>query len=337
MKSLIYVDHFRGEPQVASWEALALGNTFGETSAVLIGSGLEDLAKAAFQYGAEEVLLADDPGLMDYRAEAYASTFSLIAAAHPCDLILLPTTSRTRELAAMVAMDLNSGVLVDLTGLDLEGNRLIALRPIYEGKLHERIVCLGKPTIATLRARAFPHPARDGSKTGTPVTVAANSDSPTTVEGYSMAEQAVNLSDAGVIITGGRGVANNPALVPPGGLDEKQAELWRAQQGFKLIEELAALLGGAVGATRAAVDAGWIPYANQVGQTGKVVTPDLYVACGVSGATQHYVGMRNSKVIVAINKDPDAPMFKQAHYGVVGDLWQIVPALTAALKTKLGK
>jgi electron transfer flavoprotein alpha subunit len=159
----------------------------------------------------------------------------------------------------------------------------------------------------------------------------------TEVAGYSASESAVNLGDAGVIVSGGRGVSNNPSLQPPAGLDEKQAELWRAQQGFALITDLASVLGGAVGASRAAVDAGYIPYSHQVGQTGKVVTPDLYIACGISGAIQHLVGMRNAKLVVAINKDSDAPIFKQARYGVVGDLFQIVPALTEAFRKKLGK
>jgi electron transfer flavoprotein alpha subunit len=157
------------------------------------------------------------------------------------------------------------------------------------------------------------------------------------VEGYSASESAVNLGDAGVIVSGGRGVSNNPSLQPPDGMDERQAEIWRAHQGFALITELANVLGGAVGASRAAVDGGYIPYSHQVGQTGKVVTPDLYIACGISGAVQHLVGMRNAKLIVAINKDADAPVFKQARYGVVGDLFQIVPALTEAFKKKLGK
>jgi len=147
----------------------------------------------------------------------------------------------------------------------------------------------------------------------------------------------VSLNDAAVIVSGGRGVANNPSLTPPAGMDEKQAEIWRAQQGFKLVGDLAAVLGGAVGASRAAVDAGYIPYSHQVGQTGKVVSPDLYIAAGISGAIQHQAGMRSSKVIVAINKDADAPIFKLARYGVVGDLYAILPALTEALRKRLGK
>jgi electron transfer flavoprotein alpha subunit len=147
----------------------------------------------------------------------------------------------------------------------------------------------------------------------------------------------VSLNDAGTIVSGGRGISNNPALTPPGGMDEKQAEIWRAQEGFKLIGELASALGAAVGASRAAVDAGYIPYEHQVGQTGKVVSPNLYIACGISGAIQHQAGMRTSKVIVAINKDPEAPIFKLARFGVVGDLFTVVPALTDEFRKRLGK
>jgi electron transfer flavoprotein alpha subunit len=147
----------------------------------------------------------------------------------------------------------------------------------------------------------------------------------------------VSLSDAAVIVSGGRGVSNNPSLTPPGGMSEADAEVWRAQQGFKLIGELASVMNGAVGASRAAVDAGYIPYAHQVGQTGKLVAPDLYIACGISGAIQHLAGMRNSKMVVAINKDPDAPIFRLSRFGVVGDLYTIVPALAEAFRKQLGK
>jgi len=337
MKTFVYIDHFKGEVQPASWEALGVAKSFGPTTALIFGSGLDALVKAAFEFGADEVFIADDPALLDYRAEAYTSTLSTLAASKTPDLILLPTTARTRELAAMTAMDLNTGVLVDLTSLSLKDDKLVATRPIYEGKLNEAVACSGKPVIATLRARAFPRPAHDPSKSGNATKIEAKTDSAATVEGYEMTEQAVSVTDAGIIVSGGRGVSNNPALIPPAGMDDKQAEIWRAQQGFKLIGELAGVLGGAVGASRAAVDGGYIPYAHQVGQTGKVVAPDLYIACGISGAIQHIVGIRSAKMVVAINKDAEAPIFKVARYGVVGDLFIIVPALTEAFKKKLGK
>ncbi len=337
MKTFVYIDHFKGEIQPASWEAIGLGKSLGTVSAVVFGSDVDTITKAAFEYGADEVFVTDDAALADYRAEAYASTLSALLSAQSPDLVLFPTTARTRELAAMTAMDLNTGVLTDIAGLDASGDQLVATRPIYEGKVLEKTVCAGKPALVTIRGRAFPKPEPDAGKAGTPTKVEVKATALTNVEGYSPSETAVNLGDAGVIVSGGRGVSNNPSLQPPAGMDEKQAELWKAQQGFALITDLANVLGGAIGASRAAVDAGYIPYSHQVGQTGKVVTPDLYIACGISGAIQHLVGMRNAKVIVAINKDSDAPIFKQARYGVVGDLFQIVPALTEAFRKKLGK
>ena len=337
MKTFVYIDHFKGEIQPASWEALGLAKSLGTASAVIFGTGLEAIAKAAFEHGADEVFVADDSSLEDYRAEPYASTLSALASAQSPDLILFPTTARTRELAAMSAVDLNTGLLTDITGLEADGDSLVATRPIYEGKVLEKSVCSGKPIMATIRTRAFPKPEADASKSGTATKVEVKSEALTTVEGYSASESAVNLGDAGVIVSGGRGVSNNPSLQPPAGMDDKEVEIWRAHQGFALITELANVLGGAVGASRAAVDGGYIPYSHQVGQTGKVVTPDLYIACGISGAIQHLVGMRNAKVIVAINKDADAPIFQAARYGVVGDLFVFVPALTEAFKKKLGK
>ena len=337
MKTLVYIDHFKGQVQPAAWEALGIAKSFGDAAAVIFGSDLEALTKTAFEFGADEVLVADDPGLVDYSAESYAATLSALASLRSPDLILLPTTSRTRELAAMTAIDLNTGVLVDLTGLVLEGGKLVATRPIFEGKLMEKTACSGKPVIATLRARAFPRPAQDKNRAGSAVKVEVKAGALSKVEGYALTEAAVSVTDAGVIVSGGRGVSNNPSLTPPAGMDENQTEIWRAQQGFKLVGELASVLGGAVGASRAAVDGGYIPYSHQVGQTGKVVSPDLYIACGISGAIQHIVGIRSAKVVVAINKDPDAPIFKVARYGVVGDLFQILPALTESFKKKLGK
>ena len=337
MKTFVYVDHFKGEIQPASWEAIGLGKTLGSVSAVVFGSGVDAVVKTAFEYGADEVFVADDPALEDFRAEPYASTFSALVSSQSPDLVLFPITARTRELAAMSAVDLNTGVLTDISALDMDGDTLIATRPIYEGKVMEKTVCSAKPVLASIRPRFFPKSERDESKSGTATKVEVKTDSLTTIEGYSASEAAVNLGDAPVIVSGGRGVSNNPSLTPPDGLSEQEAEIWRAHQGFALIGDLANVLGGAVGASRAAVDGGYIPYAHQVGQTGKVVTPDLYIACGISGAIQHLVGMRNAKVIVAINKDADAPIFTQARYGVVGDLFKIVPALTAEFKKKFGK
>jgi electron transfer flavoprotein alpha subunit len=337
MKTLVYIDHFKTAVQPASWEALGLAKTFGSAAALVFGTGTEDVCKAAFEMGADEVLVADEAALTDYRAEAFASTLTAVCSAQKPDLVLLPTTTRTREFAAMAAVDMSTGVLVDLTGLKSEGGSLVATRPIYEGKLEERVVCSGKPIVATLRGRAFPRPARDASRSGSPTKVASEAESPASVLGYEVAEQAVSVSDANVVVSGGRGVSNNPSLTPPAGLDERGQEIWRAQQGFKLIGDLAGVLGGAVGASRAAVDGGYVPYSQQVGQTGRVIAPDLYVACGISGAIQHIVGIRAAKLVVAINKDAEAPIFKVARYGVVGDLFEIVPALTEAFKKKLGK
>ena len=337
MKTWVYIDHFKGEALPASWEAVGVGKTLGNVSALVFGSGVEELAKSAFEYGADEVLLADDASLEDFRGEVYASTLSKLASDQNPDLILFPTTTRGRELAGMAAIDLETGVLVDVVALEVEGDKVVATRPVYAGKLLEKTVCNARPQLVTLRGRAFPKPEQNAGASGAITKVEVVSEAKTTVEGYSTSEGGVSLTDAGVIVSGGRGTSANPALTPPGGMDEKQAEIWRAQEGFKLVAELAKALGGAMGASRAAVDAGYIPYNHQVGQTGKVVSPDLYIACGISGAIQHLAGMRTAKVIVAINKDPDAPIFKLARYGVIGDMHKVVPALTEAFKKKLGK
>lgn len=343
MKIFVYIDHFKGEAQATSWEALGLAKSFGATTALVFGSGVDDVAKAALEYGADDVLVADDPALLDFRAETYASTLSALVSSRTPDLILFPTTTRTREFAAMSAVDLNTNVITDATAVEVNGDAssplsaIVVTRPIYEAKLFEKVMASSKPQLITLRGRAFPKPEKVAGKSGTITKVEAKTDALTTVEGYSVADIGVSLNDAGIIVSGGRGVSNNPSLQPPAGLDDKQAEIWRAHQGFKLVGELASTLGGAVGASRAAVDGGYIPYSNQVGQTGKVVAPDLYIACGISGAIQHLAGIRSAKMVVAINKDPDAPIFKVARYGVIGDLFQIVPALTEAFKKKLGK
>ncbi len=344
-KIWVFIDQFKGHAHLASWEALGAGHKLAEklgggVTALVFGAQAKDVAAEAFQYGAAEVLYADDPTLADYRAEPYTALLVKLAKEQSPEVVLLPTTTRGRELAAMAAIDLNTGVMPDVTALDVENGRVVVTRPVYAGKLLAKAVCETNPQLVTTRIRAFPKPELNASLSGTPVAVGPAMDEsaiPTKVAGYSQAAGGVSLTDAGVIVSGGRGVSNNPALTPPAGLDEKQAEVWRAQEGFKLVGELAGVLGGAMGASRAAVDAGYIPYEHQVGQTGKVVSPDLYIACGISGAIQHQAGMRSSKLIVAINKDPEAPIFRMARYGVVGDLFSIVPALSEAFRKRLGK
>jgi electron transfer flavoprotein alpha subunit len=336
MNIWVYIDHFKGNPLPTSWEAVGAAKSLGATvTAVVLGAGIEPVARQALEYGADSVILSDDPALADFRAEVFASTVA--AAGEIPDAIFIPTSTRGRELAAMLAIDLNTGVLVDVTSVELSGDKLVVTRPIYSGKILQKQTCASKPQIVTLRGRAFPKPAPAAGKSGEIKKAAAKADALTSVEGYSASEVGVSLTDAGVIVSGGRGVSNNPSLQPPAGSDDKAAEIWRAQQGFKLVGDLASALGAAMGASRAAVDAGYIPYSHQVGQTGKVVSPDLYIACGISGAIQHLAGMRTSKVIVAINKDADAPIFKVARYGIVGDLFAILPEVTEAFKKKLGK
>ena len=337
MNIWVYIDHFKGEALPTSWEAVGAAKSLGATvTSLVLGSGVEALGRQAFEHGADVVLLGEDAALADFRPEVFASTIAAADTTRP-EAIFLPTSTRGRELAAMLAIDLATGVLVDVTGVELAGDHLVVTRPIYSGKILARESCAAKPQIVTLRGRAFPKPAPSAGKSGEIRKITVKPEALTTVEGYTASEGGVSLTDAGVIVSGGRGVSNNPSLQPPAGLDEKAAEIWRAQQGFKLVGELASVLGAAMGASRAAVDAGYIPYSHQVGQTGKVVSPDLYIACGISGAIQHLAGMRTSKVIVAINKDAEAPIFKVARYGVVGDLYAVLPALTAAFKKKLGK
>jgi electron transfer flavoprotein alpha subunit len=344
-KTWVYIDQFKGQALPTSWEAVGAALTLagqlgGGVSALVFGKGVEAIATEAFHYGIDEVLLADDATLEDYRAEPYTALLAKAASESAPEVILFPTTTRGRELAAMTAIDLNTGVLPDVTALEVKDGGLVATRPIYAGKLLSTVTCLTRPQLITLRGRVFSKPNPDVSRSGriTRLTPVMNeADILSKVDSYAAGEAGVSLADASVIVSGGRGVSNNPALTPPAGMDEKQAEIWKAQQGFKLIEDLAHVLHAAVGASRAAVDAGYIPYAHQVGQTGKVVSPDLYIACGISGAIQHQAGMRTSKVIVAINRDAEAPIFKLARYGVVGDLFAIIPALTEAFRKRLGK
>jgi electron transfer flavoprotein alpha subunit len=342
-KILVYIDHFQGSPVAASWEAVGAARELASAldasvTAVVVGKDIQELAGQAIFYGADDGVAAEHAELTEFRPEPYADVVSKIAA--DADVLLFPTTGRTRELAAMVAIDLETGISPDVIALEVDAGVILATRPIYSGKMLSKVTTRERrPQVLTLRGRAFPKPEPDTARSGEVSSFAVELGPITTkVDGYSAAVTGVSLGDAAVIVSGGRGVSNNPKLTPPGDItDEKEQEIWKARQGFTLIGELADVLGAAVGASRAAVDAGYIPYVNQVGQTGKVVSPDLYIAAGISGAIQHLAGMRTSKTILAINKDAEAPIFKLARFGVVGDLHELVPALTKALKEKLGK
>jgi electron transfer flavoprotein alpha subunit len=218
-------------------------------------------------------------------------------------------------LAAWVAAELDTGLVADGIALLVEGETLKVTRPVYAGKLQAEVFVTSQPQLLTLRSRAFA-PAEPTGKTGDVEWFSADvADVSTKIVDFESSEGTVSLNDATIIVSGGRGVGG--------------------PEGFEPVQALVDVLGGAMGASRAAVDAGWIPYDYQVGQTGKTVSPDLYIACGISGAIQHQAGMRTSKVIVAINKDPDAPIFKLASYGIVGDLFAVLPALTDEFKSRL--
>ncbi|MBX3063865.1 MAG: electron transfer flavoprotein subunit alpha/FixB family protein [Anaerolineae bacterium] len=321
----VYVDQFAGKALPVSWEALGVGKQIAgalglPVVALVFGQGVDSVVAEAFHYGADKVIKADDATLKDYRLDPFVALLDKLIAEHAPAVVLAGASTRGRELLAAAAADNDAGLLADVTELSVDGGNLKATRPAYAGKVLSTAVNSGAVQFATLRSRAFPAPATDPSRTGEVITAApalSEDQIGTKVEGIEEVKGKVNLTDAGIIISAGRGVGS--------------------ADGFAPVRELAEVLGGAVGASRAAVDAGWIPYEHQVGQTGKVVSPNLYIAAGLSGSIQHQAGMRTSKVIVAVNKDPDAPIFKLARYGIVGDLFKVLPALSEVFKKKLGK
>jgi len=325
-KIWVFIEQFKGVIAQSSFEALGEARKLtadlgGGVTALLMGQGVSELAQAVIAHGADEVLVAEDATLAEFRSEAYTAVLVKLAQEHKPEVILAGATTRGRDLLGMASIDLGSGAIADAIALKVVNGVVNATRPVYAGKLLSTVMCdERRPQLISLRPRAFPKPEPDSARTGTVTAVSAalaEDALPTKVVEYVVDENRVSLADARIIVSGGRGVGG--------------------PEGFAPVRELAETLGGALGASRAAVDAGWIPYAHQVGQTGKTVGPDLYIACGISGAIQHQAGMRTSKVIVAINKDPDAPIFKLARYGVVGDLFKIVPALSAEFKKRLGK
>jgi len=335
MKVLVYIDHHAGAITPATWEALGAGRKLSQDlqipmEALVLGNNTASLASAVAEKSGVHVHAAEDASLEHFRADVYASAAAPLA--EGTEVVLLPDNGRTREFAAMLAVDLNVGLIPDVVALDVRDGNLQAARAIYSGKVRSTVLGTGrKPIILTLRSRVF---APDAEQTGPgEIESVAVASVPSGVEvlGFEESRGGANLADAAVIVAGGRGVVNNPALDPPPSITDQDAiDAWRAEQGFAELQTLADAIGAALGATRAVVDAGFIPYAHQIGQTGKVVSPDLYIAFGISGAIQHLAGIRSARTVVAVNKDPDAPIFRSARFGLVTDMHEVIPALTKA-------
>jgi electron transfer flavoprotein alpha subunit len=319
----VFVENKQGEIPAVAQEAIGAARQVADglgqpLTGLVFGQGVSGVADAAFNLGVDAVVGADDATLAQFRVEAAGPLAVKLVGERKPSVFVVGGSTYGRDLAAWVAADLDAGIVADGINLKVADGIVKVTRPVYAGKLLADVHVKEGVQIITLRSRAFPK-AEPVGKSGTAEWVSAvvsEESIPTKVVGFAGKEGGVSLTDASIIVSGGRGVGG--------------------PEGFAPVRELAETLGAALGASRAAVDAGWIPYEHQVGQTGKTVSPDLYIACGISGAIQHQAGMRTSKVIVAINKDADAPIFKLAHYGIVGDLFKILPALSAEFKKRLG-
>jgi electron transfer flavoprotein alpha subunit len=289
-----------------------------ELSAVLIGSNVGGPAREAIAYGADKVYTVDDPSLKDYATEPHLMAMEKVVRQALPAIILLGQTMFGRDLAPWLAFRLNTGATMDCMALEIApaSKRLLMTRPVYGGNAQAVQVCKTDPQIAAVRLKAMVPLAKDATRRGQVIEVSAGIDlaalKAKVLERKIEAAAGIKLEDARVVVAGGRGIGS--------------------ADGFKQLEKVAGLLQGAVGATRPPCDAKWIPGTQQIGITGKIVSPDLYIAVGLSGASQHVSGFFNSKVIVAINQDPEANIFKVAHYGIVADWKTVLPAFTARLK-----
>ncbi len=293
-------------------EGQRVADSIGEPlTGIVLGSGVQEVAAELGGYGAEKILVADDPMLADYVTDVYTNVLFKIVKDNDPKVLLFGASSRGKDLAARLAARLDTGLAMDCTALRMDGQTLIATRPMFGGKVLAEVAIEGSPPMAAIRPNVME--IAEVSKAGAveKVSVEAGETRTRVLEKKVEAAAKTDLTEADVIISGGRGM---------GGAD------------YSVLEELAEFLGATVGASRAAVDEGWRPHSDQVGQTGKVVTPNRYVACGISGAIQHLAGMGSSKYVVAVNKDPEAPIFKKADYGIVADLFEVVPAITAEVK-----
>jgi len=321
----VFIEQTDGEAAKVSWELLGKGKELAtklgtDLSAIVIGHNVEPLCQEAFRYGAEKAHLLDAPLYADYRTQSYLEAMHHLINLHSPEIILMGATGMGRDLAGAVATRVGTGLTADCTGLNIDDKRnLMQTRPAFGGNIMATIMCdKYRPQMATVRPHVMQMPEPSTEANGQIIR-----DSFTVPEDQilvkvleiirdSDSKHKIDIGGAEFIISGGRGMMG--------------------PDNFSILEELAKELHGVVGASRSAVDAGWMAHDRQVGQTGKTVRPKIYIACGISGAIQHLVGMQDSDLIIAINRDKDAPIFEVAHYGIVGDLFQIIPAMTRKIR-----
>ncbi|MFD0944235.1 electron transfer flavoprotein subunit alpha/FixB family protein [Savagea faecisuis] len=300
-----------------SFEVIAAAKTISggaEVTALLIGDDVKGYANELAQYGADRVLVVEDAKLAQYTSDGYSQAFMAVYEQEQPDAIVMGHTAQGKDLSPKIATKIDAGLISDVTSIEGEGDDAVFVRPIYSGKAFEKVKINDGLTFVTVRPNNITPLEKDEGKSADAESVSADIVDLRSVikDVVRKSTEGVDLSEAKVIVAGGRGV--------------------KGEEGFEPLQELATLLGGAVGASRGACDAEYCDYSLQIGQTGKVVTPDLYFAVGISGAIQHVAGMSNSKIIVAINKDPEAEIFKIADYGIVGDLFEVMPILIEEVK-----
>ena len=321
----VFIEHSEGKVASVSWELLGAGRQLADTlgvelCAVIIGHQVSHLCDESFAYGATKAYIIDDPLYQFYRTEPYLLAMCHLTDTYRPEIILMGATGLGRDLAGAVATRQQTGLTADCTGLSIDDERnLMQTRPAFGGNIMATILCTRiRPQMATVRPHVMPMPAH-----------AADSRGEIIREQYSMDEEQVLVKVLEVILDSNEGehvdIAGANCIVSGG-------RGMMGKENFQLLQDLAHELNGVVGASRGAVDAGWMPVDRQVGQTGKTVRPSLYIACGISGAIQHLVGMQDSDIIIAINRDKDAPIFEVATYGIVGDIFTIVPALTERIR-----
>lgn len=325
----VFCEQKKGAVQSVCYELLGKGRELADKlntylAGVLLGDNISTKANEIIQRGADRVYLVESVKLANYQPEPYTNVLSGLIEKYKPEILLCGATSIGRSLISRVAVNIKAGLTADCTGLEIDPERKILLqtRPAFGGNIMATIISPNyRPQMATVRHKVMKEAAPDPSRKGQIIKETFDDSELTSrtkiLDIIEEIEETVNLTEADIIVSGGRGLGS--------------------PENFSLIRSLAKVVGGAVGASRSAVDAGWIPYSHQVGQTGKTVCPKVYIACGISGQIQHLAGMSSSKIIVAINKDPDAPIFSVATYGIVGDLFEIVPLLTKKFKEVLKK